>query len=123
MVLNSQGGGALPTDANNKPIQVAAGIQNRDAESTPNESPLTVTDTVDEIKIPINAAVLVVRAEDADLRIGDNSTLDGTANEGYFLIEDNERQAFPVAGGTSLHVMRDAAVSVKMYFYFEMLQN
>lgn len=119
MAIETQGGGALPAGGSGASIQVAYGVMNRDAESTPNESPLTVSDTVDEIKIPVNAALVVFTAVDADCRFGDNNTLDGAANKGYDIVLENSIRAVPCAGGASIFVKRDAAVSVKLYYSFE----
>lgn len=122
MSIKTQGGGSLPKDANSKPINVASRFQNRDNTTpTAQESPLTVAGTPLEIVIPDNAVLVKIRASGADLRIGDNSTLDGTAGKGYFLLPDGFTITEPVADGNSIYVMRNAAVSVTMSFNFEIL--
>lgn len=116
-------GEALPWDSEHRSIQVASQIQTQDKEATPNESPLTVTATVDALKIPDGAISVVLRAVGADLRVGEGTVLDGTAGEGYFLVPAGTAEEFDCADGTDINVKRDAAVSVTMYFFFKKLEG
>lgn len=121
MPIVAKSGGTLPIDGNHKPIQVASQIITQDGTGTPQESPLTVSSVVLELVIPTNADVLYIRAAVADIRYGDNATLDGTADDGYGLIPAGTALRIPCADGTSVHVLRDAAVDATAYFHFETL--
>ena len=115
---------SMPEDSQNKAIQVAHNVQMRDATTpTPRESPLTVSGSVLEIKIPNNAIVLNIFAGVNNLRFGDNAVLDGTANEGYAILTAGNFVSLPVASKDSIHVLRDGASDVTMTFWFEMLEN
>lgn len=121
MGVEAQGGGALPRDANKASIPVASQIDMQDATGTPQVSPLTVADTALEVVIPTNAILCTLSPAGADLRFGDNATLDGTSGNGYFLLPDGEDKTIPVADGNSFWVVRDAGVSVTLSFFFEIL--
>lgn len=95
-------------------------ILNRDATTpTPNESPLTVSTVVLELVPHPHAKTLHLRPVGADVRYGDNGTLDGTANEGYAVVADGGSIDIPVTPGGSVYVLRDAAVNVALGFHFE----
>jgi len=123
MGVEVQGAGGLPRDGNKVPIQVAATTVYDDA-TTPTAvtSPFTTTDaTVKEFKIPVNAVVIKFATNGADLRVGTNSTLDGTLGDGYTAIPDGNSEAFPCASGESYFARRDAGVDTIIYFSFEIL--
>jgi len=124
MGVNVAGGGSLPRGGGGEAIQVAYKTKNRDATTpTPRESPLTVSTTVLELKTPANAVVLVMFAGSNNLRFGDNATLDGTANKGYFVLTAGNFVALPVASAGSVWVKRDGAADVIVSFYYEMLES
>jgi len=115
--------GLLPKDNNNNAIQIGSEIQNRDDTTpTPLESPQTVTGTITTIVPPGNSVSMLVRAVGNDLRYGDNTVLDGTANEGYGFIPDGSATVLPCANGKNITFKQDSA-NVTMYFHFEMLKR
>ena len=61
-----------------------------------------------------------MKAKDADMRFGDNSTLDGSANKGHDILYDGERITLDVINGTSINVLRDAATDVTLTYTFLM---
>ena len=114
---------SLPKGTDNQVIQVAAKIKTQDNEVTPNVSPLTVdTASGDEIVIPANAAILILRPFDEAVRFGENSaTLDGSADNGYNKIPAGQAQAIACANGDSVFVKSDSATDCELHFHFEML--
>jgi hypothetical protein len=111
----------LPIDGNNRAVQTAQRAVYQDAQETPKVSPLTVSSTALEIVPPTDAILFSARAVGADVRVGDNATLDGTEDEGYTLLPDGEWMLIPVANGASLHVVRDDDTDAELYFHFEVL--
>jgi len=128
-MVTVQGGGSLTSDANNRAIQVAGSIFMEDATTpTPNTFPFSTGGAgAIELKIPRIAVetkdglVLHLKAKDADLKVGKEAVMDGTAGEGNFLLEDGERQAFPCSDGVSIFIARDAGVDVTVHGYFEVV--
>lgn len=113
-------GGAQPKDTQGASIPVAAKIQMRDASSTPKESPLAVSSSVLELKPPTNAVMMIIKAVTNDINFGDNSTLDGTANNGFMTLTAGDSLPVPVANGNSVHVVRTSADG-SLHFYYELL--
>jgi hypothetical protein len=113
-------GGALTQDTNRRSAQFYGDSANADATATPQLSPLTVSTSVLELKIPENATQVRLTASGADCRYGDNSTLDGTAGNGYSLLADGKTITLPCADQSSIHVLRDAAVDVTLSFGFDL---
>jgi hypothetical protein len=98
-------------------------IINRDATATPLESPLTVSSTVLEIKLHTHASILHLRPVNADVRYGDNGTLDGTADEGYAVVKDGASLDIPVKNGASIYVVRDSSTDVFLSFHFVVMKD
>ena len=117
--IESQGG-ALPKDVNKFPIQVARGCVYQDADPSPNVSPLTVSSTAIDLIMPDNAVVLHLLPTGDDLRFGDNATLDGTEDEGYFLLPSGTLRPIPVSGGDAVYLKRNSG-DVTLFFYIEVL--
>ena len=116
MAFTIKGGGALPIDNNHKPIQVGYNIITQDASGTPKTSPLTVSSSALEL-VPMDASMkLTIRAAVADIRIAENSTLDGTLDDGYTIIPAGTAREIHCADGASVWVLRDAAVDATAYF-------
>jgi len=122
MAITNKGGGSLPIDASGKPIPVASSTQQRDGTATALESPVTVSATASTITIPTNAIVMVATSLDANCRFGDNTTLDGTANNGYDYIKQDTTRAIPVAGESTINFLRDSTTDVRLIFSFEMAE-
>jgi len=112
-------GNTLPLDPNGNPIQVARSIQTQDGTGTPQDSPKTSVTTVLTLVPPANAVVCWIQSSVAG-RVGDNATLDGTADEGYFPLAADTPKAIPCAGGGNVYFLPDSSASV--YFYFEMME-
>jgi hypothetical protein len=117
--------GALPLDVQANPVQVANRIVSRDGTTpTAQESPQTGVDdsTALELAIPENALELVLTIRTNTARVGDNSTLDGTANEGYRQVLVDETLTIPCANGSSVFVKADAALAdTDVHFHFNTL--
>ena len=123
MAVQTQGGGTLPKDNQNTSIQVASNIVTQDAEGTPNVSPIAAQSTTpEELVIPTNAVVLVINTVGQILRVGDNSTLDGTVGDGYFNIADGGTRTIPCADGNSIWIRSDTSTTV-VSFYFESINT
>ncbi len=118
MAFTVKGGGALPIDNNHKPIQVGYNQTPEDASGTPKTSPLTVSSSALELVPPDNSLLLTIRATVADIRVGDNVTMDGTLGDGYGFIPAGTAKEIDVADGASVWVLRDAAVDATAYFEF-----
>ena len=112
--------GKLPRDGNNKEIQAALEIRNRDGTATPLESPQTVGAAATSLVVPTGAVALWLYASDGALKFGDNAVLDGTANEGYSLLPQGNAITIPCADMGTVYLMRNAG-NVITYFHFEML--
>lgn len=125
MPITVGGGGTLPKDANNAPIQISQDFRTEDVSpAPPNVSPFnTIDDSVTTLTVPENAVAVIIRAVGADLRVGINTTLDGSATgKGYYLIPNGSAEAFGIAGCPNIRIKRDAAVDVAVSFRFEMLE-
>jgi len=114
-------GYAQPLDKNLQPVQVAGNIRCRDGAGTPKESPQTVSTSTTTLTVPTGAVSLSMLATAADLRFGDNATLDGTTDEGYDFLPQDSRISIDVSNKNSVYVVRDAGVNVTLYFHFAML--
>lgn len=122
MAIKIGGGGALPKDANNAPIQIGEGVKFQDGNSTPVVSPFTTIDaTVKTLTVPKNAVSCIFRAISANARVGISGTLDGTAGNGYSVIPNGSAETIDCAGLTSITFMRDAGIELKASFRFIML--
>ncbi len=119
MTILSQAG-ILPGDERGDAIQAPSGFQNRDAETSPNESPLTVT-VADKLVPPENATHVRLRPTGADLLVGDNTTLDNTspaAGQGCYIVPANTEIRLPVCRGQDVNV-KAASGTCTLYFIFE----
>jgi len=94
-------------------------FQAEDGTGTTIKSPLAVADTEIDMVVPDNAVAIVVRPVAADVRIA--ITDGGTAAAPYKVVTDGNIEKLPVAGLTSLHFLRDAAVSLTLHFHFEIV--
>jgi hypothetical protein len=121
MPIVTKKGGTLPIDGNHKPVQVASNIISQDGTGTPLDSPQTISSSVVTVVPATNADLMYCRAAVADIRYGDNATLDGTADEGYGLIPAGSALYIPCADGGSIFFLRDAAADATLYFHFEQL--
>ena len=112
--------GALPEDSKGRTIQVATNIQMEDDTATPLVSPQTNTGTVTTLVIPANAVALIMLVTGTAVRYGENTTLDGTAGDGYGLIPDGASIALPCANLEALSFNRDpVSGTATLYFHFE----
>lgn len=123
MAIDLKGAGSLPLDPNHKPIQVTYNHTQQDASSTPKVSPLTVSTVVLELVPPGDAIQLIIRATVADIRHGDNNTLDGTAADGYTVIPAGTAKEIDCADGASIFVLRDAGTDATANFEFKRLRK
>ena len=123
MAIDNRGGGALPLDANGNAIQSGTEFLTEDATGTPVISPFTTTNAdVKTLTVPENVAACVFTPVGADIRVGENVTLDGTGTgKGYVVIPDKTSQAYPVAGMTSVFFKRNAVVDAEVSFRWERL--
>lgn len=113
-------GKPLPRDSNLNPIPVACDIITQDGTSpTPVESPKSLTTTAVFTFVPPAGALVMVCRSAADVRYGDNATLDGTANEGYMLAAGNTDFRIPCADVGNIYVRNDVTGTNNFYFFFE----
>lgn len=125
MGISVQGGGALSLDANNNPIQAALDFLTEDATGTPIISAVSTGGTgVTTLTVPVNSVFCVIRAVGADLRVGTNTDLDGTATgKGYYLLPNGSAESFSVIGCSNIRYKRDAGTDVTVSFRFGRLQS
>ena len=108
--------GAQPIDKNGHPVPVARVAEYRDATETPQKSPLTINEEK-AIAIPENAAVLVCKAVDADVKIGDATAF----ATGYISLGTSDGWfAIPVAGRDIIYVDAVSGTPV-LHFFFEVM--
>ncbi len=118
--MSIQVGKPLPRDSNLNPIPVACDIITQDGTAvTPLESPQSLTTTAVKTIVPPAGALVMVGRSAADVRYGDNVTLDGTANEGYMLCSGGVDFRVPCADGGSIYVRNDVTGTNNFYFFFE----
>jgi len=123
MSIKLKGGGLLPLGGGSDAIQVGYRPRMTDATTpTANQSPLTVSSSSIELKIPTNTAALVLFAGTNNLKLGDNTDLDGSVGGDHFILTAGNFISLDVAGGNSVFVQRDSA-DVSLSFYFVMLDN
>lgn len=91
-------------------------FQPRDGHATPKTSPLTVSGTEIAITVPKGATEMVYLIRDADMKISD---ITGLAD--YALILDGNGDTLYCAGMDYIYVIRNAAVDVKLHFYFNII--
>ena len=116
-------GNDLGRDSNGEAIQFGGGIVTQDATGTPQVSPLTVSSSVKTIVPPAGAIRFSVFPTLADLRIGDNTTLDGSAaGKGYVFVDQDTWAHFDCANGNNIYALRNASTDVGMHFYFTVLE-
>lgn len=132
--------GDMGKSGENQVIQSPAFFQPQDATGTPVVSPKASVGTTNvPLIVPINAVVLTVTPEGADLLIGYGAN-DGTDGNGSFLVRNGERFPLPVKllslnnlantysvnGSTNRNTtvnMKTTSGTATVYFGFEMLMN
>ena len=117
-------GNDLGTDSNGNAVQFGGTMVPEDATGTPIPSPKTVSSTAIALVVPAGAIKLAVYPIGADLRVGDNSDLDGSATlKGYVFVAEDTWKEFDVANGDTIYVLRNASVDVTLHFYFTVLKS
>lgn len=104
-------------DKNNQILHVARGIRTQDGNTaSPKESPLTVSSTIIEIQVPLEAVELIILDVSADMRFSEDPTMGR-----YAVMPANTGLALQCADRNPYYVMRDGGVDVTMQFYFHVL--
>ena len=107
--------GQLPEDGNRERIMMASRVIYQDGTlPTALESPITVTDSITELKIPDNCPIVTLTPQGADLDVGRDATL----TAGFTMIPAGLPRSFEVVDQASLFLRRNAGVSVTLFFDF-----
>lgn len=101
----------LGRDDNHEQIPTGCSILTHDSTGSPNNSPLSYSDSVINISIPVNAAEFVLKPS-TDLRISENPAMST-----YFVIGAGTVQAIGVARMDNIYIIRDSADGT-LNFYF-----
>lgn len=110
--------GEMDVDKNNNPIQKGSTFTTADGTGTPQQSPITVSDSEVEVIAPAKAAQIAFRTVDENIWIdsvtgvGSSQGFEVLATDGWILLDIKE--------GATIFMIRDSA-DAEVQFFFNLL--
>lgn len=109
--------GQMPKDKNHASVPNGL-FQTQDNTGTPITSPVTVTNAVKTIAVPLNAISCVILATTNLVRVSEDSTLST-----YFTTPSGVPVEFPCANQANIYLFRDGASDATVHFFFKTLNT